>query len=147
MSEEQRRRIEALLRGLDGTIGAGLGGDDDYGDGLDGSEGSEDEDSEEEEVDEAAAEAVRRLAAELAGLGFEERDAAAAAKAVGGGGGAGVALPAALDWLCLSLPEDRLPRAFAPGEQREQAGGPLSRRSCGVCGLGPCGASVSRPEV
>lgn len=112
MSEEQRRRIEALIRGLDGTIGAGLSGDDDEGD--DGYDDDEDEDwsGEEEDEDEGAAEAARRLARELQGLGFGERDAAAAVRAVGVGGGTA----AALDWLILSLPEERLPRAYAPGE-------------------------------
>jgi uncharacterized UBP type Zn finger protein len=121
MAEEQRARIEALLRGLDGTIGAGLV------DGLDGGEDyssdeDDDEDEEGEPEDEAAAAAARALARELVGLGFGERDAAAAVKAVGGGGGgSGVDdVTAALDWLCLSLPEDRLPRAFAPGEGDRQ---------------------------
>lgn len=110
-------RIEALLRGLDGTIGLGLDeglGDDDDDD-YSGEE--DDADSEEEELDEAAKAAAAALSRQLAQMGFGERDAAAAVRAVGGGlaEGADAALPSALDWLCLSLPEERLPKAFAPG--------------------------------
>jgi len=109
MSEEQRNRIESLLRGLDGTIGAGI---DDYSNYSD--EGSDDsgDESSDEDVDPVTAAAAQQLARELQQLGFAERDAAAAVRAVGGGR---EGLPAALDWLCLSLPEDRLPRAFGPG--------------------------------
>jgi hypothetical protein len=117
MSEEQRARIEALLRGLDASIGAGLPGLSGDWEGA----GSSDEDDEDDggegegEPDPAAAAEAAALARELRGLGFEEGDAAAAVRAVGGGG---AGLAAALDWLCLSLPEERLPRAFGPGGRR-----------------------------
>jgi hypothetical protein len=52
-------------------------------------------------------------------LGFRQQDAAAAVAAVAPPGGAGtaedVSLSDALDWLCVRLPEDRLPKNFAPG--------------------------------
>ena len=138
MSEEQRRRIEALLRGLDGAIGAGL--DDDGGSGDDDDEdyGDDGSDSdEEEELDPACRASADALTRQLQQLGFGERDAAAAVRALGDGVAAGVdtALPSALDWLCLSLPEERLPKAFAPGASstisvvRTAQGGPSAARA------------------
>ena len=43
-------------------------------------------------------------------LGFTEMDAETAVQGVGQ-----PSLPACLDWLCLHLPEEDLPPAFAPG--------------------------------
>ena len=54
------------------------------------------------------------LTEELVLLGFQQADAAAAVSAVGSGGG-GASLSEALDWLCVRLPEHRLPKNFAPG--------------------------------
>ena len=53
------------------------------------------------------------LADELQLLGFEAREASAAVAATRDAG-----LSAALDWLCLNLPEARLPANFAPGDPR-----------------------------
>ena len=47
---------------------------------------------------------------ELVRLGFTEMDAETAVQGVGQ-----PSLPACLDWLCLHLPEEDLPPAFAPG--------------------------------
>ena len=59
------------------------------------------------------------LVEELMLLGFRQQDAAAAVAAVAPPGGAGaaegVSLSDALDWLCVRLPEERLPKNFAPG--------------------------------
>lgn len=71
-----------------------------------------------------AAEAAAALSEELVLLGFQQADASAAVAAVGaaaaatnggGGGEEAPSLSAALDWLCVRLPEDRLPKNFAPG--------------------------------
>ena len=48
---------------------------------------------------------------ELQRLGFAEDDSHAAVDGAGG-----VSLGACLDWLCLNLPEEDLPAAFAPGD-------------------------------
>lgn len=58
------------------------------------------------------------LVEELTLLGFLQNDAAAAVATLGGGGGGvdGLCLSDALDWLCVRLPEERLPKNFAPGE-------------------------------
>lgn len=48
---------------------------------------------------------------ELQRLGFTDTDAETAVEAVGQ-----ASLPACLDWLCLHLPEEDLPPAFAPGQ-------------------------------
>ena len=76
----------------------------------------------------AAQEHAAALVEELALLGFRREDAAAAVAASsgssgGGGGGSfpgaeeaeGPSLSATLDWLCMRLPEERLPKNFAPG--------------------------------
>lgn len=47
------------------------------------------------------------------GFGASDIEAALSVAAPGGGG---VSLSHALDWLCINLPESRLPRAFAAGE-------------------------------
>ena len=52
------------------------------------------------------------LVASLVQLGFSEDDAGSAADALG----AATGLAAALDWLCLHIPEHLLPASFAPGE-------------------------------
>ena len=68
---------------------------------------------------------VDELATELEVLGFVQEDAATAAAACSG-------LSSALDWLCLNIPEDRLPREFAAGA----AGKPVTviRRKDGATG-------------
>ena len=64
------------------------------------------------------------LVEELALLGFRRDDATAAVAASGSSSGSGgvpgaeaegPSLSAALDWLCMRLPEGRLPKNFAPG--------------------------------
>lgn len=52
------------------------------------------------------------LSEELVLLGFQQQDAAAAVAATGSD-----SLSAALDWLCMRIPEERLPKNFAPGVQ------------------------------
>lgn len=63
----------------------------------------------------ASAEAALALTEELVLLGFGQQDAAAAVAAVGSTSGGAPSLSDALDWLCVRLPEDRLPKNFAPG--------------------------------
>ena len=58
---------------------------------------------------------------DLVVLGFYPEDAEAAVQAVGGGS-ASASLTACLDWLCLNLPEDRLPSNFAPGAAGKPVG-------------------------
>jgi hypothetical protein len=70
------------------------------------------------------------LAEELALLGFAQSDADAAAAAVAGGGGGAASLSAALDWLCMRLPEERLPKNFAPGEPVPAGEGPWAAGPC-----------------
>ena len=57
------------------------------------------------------------IASQLEGLGFAEADALIAVQAVrqACGSEGNVPLVAALDWLCLHLPEEHLPAAFAAG--------------------------------
>lgn len=61
--------------------------------------------------------------ASLVQLGFSEDDAGSAADALGAAAG----LAAALDWLCLHIPENLLPASFAPGEL---SAGPALGASC-----------------
>lgn len=63
----------------------------------------------------ASAESTAALTEELVLLGFGQQDAAAAVAAVGSTSGGAPSLSDALDWLCVRLPEDRLPKNFAPG--------------------------------
>ena len=63
------------------------------------------------------------LVASLVQLGFAEDDAGSAADALGAAAG----LAAALDWLCLHIPENLLPASFAPGEL---SAGPALGASC-----------------
>ena len=58
---------------------------------------------------------------ELVRLGFTEMDAETAVQGVGQ-----PSLPACLDWLCLHLPEEDLPPAFAPGHPSLPGFCPLS---------------------
>ena len=62
---------------------------------------------------EEGGEPAAALLDELLLLGFGEGHAR---RAVAACGGRGASLPAALDWLCLNVPEDELPVNFAPGE-------------------------------
>lgn len=55
------------------------------------------------------------LAQELIELRFDARDAQAAVHALVSSN-VGLGLSEALDWLCLHVPEDRLPKNFAPGK-------------------------------
>ena len=50
------------------------------------------------------------IAGELQGLGFSQQDAESALAVV-----SHPSLAACLDWLCLHIPEEELPAAFAPG--------------------------------
>ena len=70
----------------------------------------------------AGAESAAALAEELVLLGFQPADAAAAVAAVASAAEA-PSLGAALDWLCVRLPEDRLPKNFAPGGRGVASGG------------------------
>ena len=65
--------------------------------------------------------------ASLVQLGFSEDDAGSAADALGAAAG----LAAALDWLCLHIPENLLPASFAPGEL--SAGLALRAFPCNDC--------------
>ena len=92
MSETQRRMVESVLRNLredqgGASEGTAAGAGDSVG------------------VDVAAA--------RLEALGFTHKDVAAAAAATQEGGR--LSLPAALDWLCIHVPEEHLPAAFAAG--------------------------------
>lgn len=51
------------------------------------------------------------VAQELQQLGFSEQDAETAVISL-----PHPTLPTCLDWLCLHIPEDELPTAFAPGD-------------------------------
>lgn len=51
----------------------------------------------------------------LASLGFDDKDICQASDAVASGSNA--TLTELLDWLCLNLPENRLPDSFAPGDK------------------------------
>jgi len=114
MTDEHRAAIEGILQEVN-TCGDDGGGD---GDGFGPSSRSPDE--------------IAELAAELEALGFRREDASIAAARSAG-------LSSALDWLCLNLPEDRLPSEFAAGA----AGKPVTviRRS----GVAP--AEVVDPAV
>lgn len=96
MTEDKRQLVEQLISGLaleEPGTGAGSSGP-----------GGE----EAQESESAAA-----LLDELALLGFSQGHARRAIMACRGSGA--VSLPAALDWLCLNMPEDELPSNFAPG--------------------------------
>ena len=115
MTDEHRAAIEGILQEVNTCDDDDDGGG---GDGVGPSSRSPDE--------------IAELAAELEALGFGREDAStAAAKRAG--------LSSALDWLCLNLPEDRLPSEFAAGA----AGKPVTviRRS----GVAP--AEVVDPAV
>ena len=94
MSEEKRNLVEDLLR--DSALGGAGGGDTDVGDMHD------DDDSDEV------------LTLKLTKLGFEEMDVAVAMRSV-----RTKSENAALDWLCLNVPEGRLPTRFAPNAKNE----------------------------
>ena len=93
MTDAHRAAIEGILQ--DAKIG---GGSDDEGSEqyLSGARGGPN----------GGAGRVEELAAELETLGFSSQDAAVAASKREG-------LSSALDWLCLNIPEDRLPSEFA----------------------------------
>lgn len=90
MSDDKRRQLEELL--LSGVGGA---------------------QRVEAAAGEAGGEVDEQLVAQLQGLGFGWEDARMGAAAAANGGAGREPLQAALDWLCLSLPEQRLPRTFA----------------------------------
>lgn len=83
----------------------------------------------------AAQSEVKDLTQRLCALGFMEKDAVMGATKImertGGGGGGGIGkgeLNAALDWLCLNIPEHRLPKQFDPrGKQLEVVANKVSR--------------------
>lgn len=106
MTEDNRRMVEGIIAELRGE-GAGQDG----GAGVEGWEsfGRPDATS----AGPATLEAAPALVDDLIVLGFGREDAARAVQLVGGTQGA--ELSAALDWLCLNVPEDRLPSNFAPG--------------------------------
>ena len=103
MSEEKRNLVEGLLRGA-----------------LDEADAEADKDEDPRTPDEArsaSAALAESAALKLRGLGFGEADVAAAMAAT-----ESRRLDdsnAALDWLCLNVPEARLPRRFAPSAKNE----------------------------
>lgn len=58
---------------------------------------------------------VQAVARQLQRLGFAEHDVIAALAQEGGR----PTVPASLDWLCLHVPHDRLPKRFAAGVSKE----------------------------
>ena len=106
MSETQRRMVESVLKNLreeqDG-----------------GSDGTATSAEDSVNVDVAAA--------RLEALGFTRKDVAAAVATTQEGGR--LTLPAALDWLCMRVPEEHLPPAFAAGTVSHRAV-PRRQMSC-----------------
>ena len=147
MSEEKRNLVEGLLRGALDEAEAEAEADED-----------EDEDFEDARTDEArsaSAALAESAARKLRGLGFGEADVAAAMAAT-----ESRRLDdsnAALDWLCLNVPEARLPRRFAPSAKNEPivlmdtaaAFAPAGLRNDGVRGAvrGDASGKSSTPEA
>jgi len=143
MSEEKRNLVEGLLRGaLDEAEPE--------------AEADEDEDFEDARTDEArsaSAALAESAARKLRGLGFGEADVAAAMAATESRDDSN----AALDWLCLNVPEARLPRRFAPSAKNEPivlmdtaaAFAPAGLRNDGVRGAvrGDASGKSSTPEA
>ena len=129
MSEEKRNLVEGLLRDAHaenanaGTRGADVGSDvvssanDDVSFGADSARREETE-----EALSASAALAESATRKLRGLGFGEADVAAALAATEPRDPLGAAdrdSNAALDWLCLNVPEARLPSRFAPSAKNE----------------------------
>ena len=110
MSETQRRMVESVLSNLRGEQGGGS-------DGTAASAGD--------------AVNVDMAAARLEVLGFTHKDVAAAVAAVAATQEGGrLSLPAALDWLCIHVPEEHLPAAFAAGNVSHRAMHSPRKMSC-----------------
>lgn len=73
---------------------------------------------------------------QLRALGFSAADSEAATAAVGDD--AGVRLSEALDWLCLTMPEDRLPQRFQSGSACHQRPNPQSLWQLELSLVGRC---------
>lgn len=81
------------------------------------------------------------IIAQLASLGFREDDARSGITAALAKGASGEVLEAALDWLCLHLPEERLPAQYGPGTK---SGKPITVRRIAGGGGGWFGSLVAR---
>lgn len=105
MADDKRRLVEGIISELqaDAAADGGAASDDAAADGEGWAS-----------LDAPADGGAAALVEELVLLGFQQADAAAAVAAAGGGG-QGASLADALDWLCVRLPEERLPKNFAPG--------------------------------
>jgi len=101
MSEEKRSLIDAILR----ERFAPSSSDD------------ESEDNGDDDGDRADDASANELCAKLEGLGFERDDALAASKAMKSTEAS--AVDAAVGWLCVRVPEDRLPATYAPKSLNE----------------------------
>ncbi|PRW33164.1 P-loop containing nucleoside triphosphate hydrolase isoform A [Chlorella sorokiniana] len=136
MADDKRKLVEGIISELQAEAGGSASGSlaaEGTSGGGDGADGWASLDA----PAGASAEAAAALTEELVLLGFGQQDAAAAVAAVGSTSGGAPSLSDALDWLCVRLPEDRLPKNFAPGA----AGKPVSiirRADGGSAGnLGP----------
>jgi len=100
MSEDKRNLVEGLLREMGGGGGGGSGGGGSGG-GADTSDGAD----------------ISELTGKLEKMGFTTADVTAAMRVTGGGSGGGGrdSTDTALDWLCLNVPEVRLPRCGGAG--------------------------------
>jgi hypothetical protein len=130
MSEEKRNLVEGLLRGANAAVPTTNGGHDDGAhdeekDISDVTSGVGEFAREERTVEEALQSAESAALAEsvtekLRGLGFGDADVAAAMAATHPSSSRLLRdSNAALDWLCLNVPEARLPRRFAPSAKNE----------------------------
>ena len=114
MSEEKRGLVESILRET------WVSDDDDDDDGVDLGEGDTDDDDD-----------VNALCDRLTGLGFHREDAMAASKATKSTDP--TSLDPAISWLCVHVPETRLPAAYAP-QSVNDGGVVLLSKSRGAAG-------------
>ena len=109
MSEEKRNLVEDLLRESFNSFDVSAGTQ---------SSSSHDLEDTSEEAKEAADTMNELLTAKLSKLGFGDTDVATAMRAVSQNGKPRTE-NAEMDWLCLNVPEGRLPRRFAPNAKNE----------------------------
>ena len=125
MSEEKRGLVESILRET------WVSDDDDDDDDVDLGEGDTDDDDDD----------VNALCDRLTGLGFHREDAMAASKATKSTDPTN--LDPAISWLCVHVPETRLPAAYAPQSVNDGGVVLLSKKPRGVPVPNPSSSSSS----
>ena len=127
MSEEKRGLVESILRET------WVSDDDDDDDDVNLGEGDTDDDDDDDDVN--------ALCDKLTGLGFHREDAMAASKATKSTDSAN--LDPAISWLCVHVPETRLPAAYAPQSVNDGGVVLLSKKPRGVPVPNPSSSSSS----